>query len=83
MPATFLRQIGSRSASGARVGRNSQDPHRATPSHPAKNVEARPSASSAQSATAPINVINGFAARLRTIANDAVGRSGGGNRDGT
>jgi hypothetical protein len=85
--ATFLRKIGIEISFG-REGRArtrtiliANAPNHAAP----ENAGARPSASSAQSATAPKSLVtNGFTAPpLRTVANHADGRADGGNRGGT
>jgi hypothetical protein len=84
--AAFLRKIGIE-ISFRRAGRArtrtiliATTPSHATP----ENTGARPSASSAPSATAPkSNPANGFAAPpLRTVANDADGRTDGSGRGG-
>jgi hypothetical protein len=82
--APFLRKIGIEISFGREGRARTRTIHIATIPAP-ENTEARPSASSAPSASAPkSNPANGFLVPpLRTVANDADGRTDGSGRGGT
>ena len=82
--AAFLRKIGIEISFGREGRARTRTIHIATTPTP-ENTGARPSASSAPSASAPkSNPANGFLAPpLRTVANDADGRTDGSGRGGT
>jgi hypothetical protein len=81
--APFLRKIGIEISFGREGRARTRTIHIATTPTP-ENTGARPSASSAPSAPAPkSNPVNGFLApSLRTVANDADGRTDGSGRGG-
>jgi hypothetical protein len=81
--APFLRKIGIEISFGREGRARTRTIHIATTPTP-ENTGARPSASSAPSASAPkSNPANGFLAPpLRTVANDADGRTDGSGRGG-